>query len=170
MKAFTMPLRLIATGGTFDKHYDPIAGQLGFADTHLHAIVERARVAGDVVVEVAMLVDSLDMTDAHRQAVLEACRAAPETAIVVVHGTDTMVETARVLGAARLPKTIVLTGAMVPCEVEGSDALFNLGFAIACAHTLGEGVWIAMNAAAHRWDAVRKNRALGRFEALAGDA
>jgi L-asparaginase len=165
-----MSLRILATGGTFDKHYDPIAGQLGFAGTHLPAIVERARVAGNVAVEVAMLVDSLDMTDAHREAVLAACRAAPETAIVVVHGTDTMVETARVLGAARLPKTIVLTGAMVPYELEGSDAMFNLGFAMACARTLGEGVWIAMNAAAHRWDAVRKNRELGRFESLPGDA
>ena len=161
-----MSLRLIATGGTFDKRYDPIAGALGFGPTHLEAIVRRARLAGPVAVESPMQIDSLEMTDAHRLRVLEACRASPEDRIVVVHGTDTMVETARVLGEAGLRKCVVLTGAMVPYDVADSDALFNLGFAAGCARALGDGVWIAMNGAVHRWDRVRKNRALGIFEAV----
>ena len=161
-----MSLRLIATGGTFDKRYDPIAGALGFGRTHLEAIVRRVRLSGPVVIECPMQIDSLEMTDAHRRRVLEACRASPEDRIVVIHGTDTMVETARVLGEAALPKVVVLTGAMVPYDVAESDALFNLGFAAGCARALGHGVWIAMNGEAHRWDRVRKNRTLGVFEAV----
>ena len=166
MQPIIMSLRLIATGGTFDKRYDPIAGALAFGPTHLEAIVRRARLAGPVAVESPMQIDSLEMTDAHRLRVLEACRASPEDRIVVVHGTDTMVETAHVLGEAALSKVIVLTGAMVPYDVADSDALFNLGFAAGCAHALGNGVWVAMNGEAHRWDRVRKNRALGVFEAI----
>lgn len=161
-----MSLRIIATGGTFDKRYHPVEGTLGFGDTHLHDIVARARIAGPIVVEAPMQLDSLDMTDADRARVLAACRAAPEDSLVVVHGTDTMVETARVLGEAALDKRIVLTGAMVPYDLAGSDALFNLGFAVACARTLAAGVWIAMNGHVHRWDRVRKNRQAGVFEPL----
>lgn len=158
------PVRVIAAGGTFDKHYDPIAGQLGFAGTHLPQLLAAARCAPAVTVEVAMLIDSLEMTDAHRAELLARCRAAPERAIVVVHGTDTMVDTARVLGGAGLPATIVLTGAMVPAEVDGSDAAFNLGHAIACAQLLPAGVWVAMNATARPWDDVRKDRERGVFD------
>lgn len=161
-----MSLRIITTGGTFDKHYDPIAGALGFDATHLDEILARARLAAPVAFEVAMLIDSLEMNDSHRARILAACRAAAEQQMVIIHGTDTMVETAAVLGAAALDKTIVLTGAMVPYEIAGSDALFNLGFAVACASHLPAGAWIAMNGVAHRWDAVRKNRALGIFEAI----
>lgn len=160
------PLRLIATGGTFDKVYDPIRGQLAFDRTHLEAIAARARLAGPVAIEAPLLMDSLEMDDTHRATILACCRAATEPAIVVIHGTDTMVETARVLGAAALPATIVLTGAMVPYDIADSDALFNLGHAIGCARSLPPGVWVAMNGVAHRWDAVRKNRAQGVFEAI----
>lgn len=161
-----MSVRVIATGGTFDKRYDPIAGRLDFAETHLPQLLRIARPAMPVAVETAMLIDSLEMTDAHRARVLQACRAAPERAIVVVHGTDTMVETARALAAAALGKTVVLTGAMVPWTVADSDAAFNLGHAIACAQLLPSGTWVAMNGVARAWDDVCKNRALGRFESL----
>ncbi|MFM2399376.1 MAG: hypothetical protein RL341_1533 [Pseudomonadota bacterium] len=158
-------LHLIATGGTFDKHYDPIAGALTFAQSHLPEIVARCRLAQAPTIEALRLLDSLDMQDADRARVLAACRAAAATQIVVVHGTDTMPQTAQVLGEALLlGKTIVLTGAMVPFEVRGSDALFNLGFAIACAQHLPPGVYVAMNARVLPWDNVRKNRALGVFE------
>nr|ABI15626.1 asparaginase [consortium cosmid clone pGZ1] len=160
-----MNLRILATGGTFDKRYDPERGTLGFGESHLPAILERARVAA-VPVEIVMLIDSLDMVDAHRQRVLEACRAAPESSLVVVHGTDTMVETAAVLGSAALPKTIVLTGAMVPWSVDDSDASFNLGTAVAFAQCLDHGVWVAMNGIARPWTDVRKNRERGIFESL----
>ena len=163
----TPALRLFACGGTFDKRYDPLRGELVFTTTQLDAIVERARLTVPVTVETLMQVDSIDMQTADRTRVLEACRAATEPALVIVHGTDTMPETAAVLGPSfddASGKTIVLTGAMVPYAIDQSDALFNLGFACACAQTLPHGVWIAMNGRWHRWDAVRKNREAGVFE------
>lgn len=161
-------VRVLAAGGTFDKCYDPIQGALGFgATSHLPALLERARAHAGAVVEVVMLVDSLEMTEADRQRLLDACRHAPQAAIVIVHGTDTLTETARVIGEAAVDKTIVLTGAMVPCTVEGSDALFNLGYAMACAQHLPRGCWVAMNATARPWNDVRKNRAAGVFESSA---
>ena len=161
-----MPLRIIATGGTFDKRYDPLKGELSFGESHLREIVARARIAGTVAIDVPIMIDSLEMNDTHRQAILAACRACAERRIVIVHGTDTMVETARVLGEAALEKTIVVTGAMVPYEVAGSDALFNLGFAMGCANTAAHGTWIAMNAVLFPWHNVRKNREKGVFEPL----
>jgi len=160
------PLRILVTGGIFDKRYDAAGGTLGFGESHVPSIVERARLAGPVCVQVIMLIDSLEMLDTHRRQVLDACRAAPEESVVVVHGTDTMVETGAMLGNAALPKTIVLTGAMVPYSVEDSDASFNLGAAVAFARSLPHGVWVAMNGVAHPWSDVRKNRSAGIFESL----
>lgn len=159
-----MTLRILATGGTFDKHYDPLTGALGFADSHLPQALARARLTLPVTLEVLPPLDSLDMQDADRQRVLTACRAAPEHAIVIIHGTDTLRETAAVLGQAQLQQTIVLTGAMIPYEIDGSDALFNLGFAIGVAQTLPAGVHVAMNGRVFDWKSVRKNRAAGVFE------
>lgn len=159
-----MTLRILAAGGTFDKHYDAIAGQLGFADSHLPDVIKRARLTLPTELEVLPLLDSLDMQDADRQRILAACRVANEAAIVVIHGTDTMCETAHVLGNAALAKTIVLTGAMIPYEITGSDALFNFGFACGVAQTLPHGVYVAMNGKVFAWDQVQKNRAAGVFE------
>lgn len=159
-----MAFRIISTGGTFDKHYNPITGSLGFADSHLHEIAARMRLVAPVTLEVLMLIDSLDMLDHHRQQILAACQASAEERIIIIHGTDTMAETARVLGAAGLARTIILTGAMVPYEVAGSDALFNLGFAMGAAAQAGHGVQVAMNGRLHPWQSVRKNRAQGVFE------
>lgn len=159
------PLRIIVTGGTFDKQYDAIKGELTFKNSHLPAILEQARVTVPVAIEVNQLIDSLHMNDGHRQSVLAACRAAPEAAIVVIHGTDTMVETAAVVGRAALPRTVVFTGAMVPYAVQGSDALFNLGFALALAQALPHGAYVAMNGRVFPWDNVRKDRSGGVFEA-----
>ena len=156
--------RIIVTGGTFDKQYDAIKGELTFKQTHLPAILEQARVTIPVAIEINQLIDSLHMTGEHRESVLAACRAAPERSIVVVHGTDTMAETAEVVGRAALPKTVVFTGAMIPYSVQGSDALFNLGFALALAGTLPSGAYVAMNGRVCNWDRVRKDTATGRFE------
>ncbi|WP_305822264.1 asparaginase domain-containing protein [Massilia brevitalea] len=161
-----MTLRLIATGGTFDKHYNELKGVLGFADSHLPAVIARARMTIPVELEVLPLLDSLDMGDEDRARVLASCQAAAEKAIVIVHGTDTMRETAGVLGATDLGKTIVLTGAMIPYEIANSDALFNLGFACAAAQTLPAGVYVAMNGQVFAWDNVTKNRAAGVFQPL----
>lgn len=156
--------RIIVTGGTFDKQYDAIKGELTFKETHLPAILGQARITLPVVIEINQLIDSLHMNDAHREGVLAACRAAPERAIVVVHGTDTMAQTAEVVGRAALGKTIVFTGAMVPYSVQGSDALFNLGFALAMAQSQPAGTYVAMNGRVFSWDNVAKDKAVGRFE------
>jgi L-asparaginase len=159
-----MNMRIIITGGTFDKYYDEIRGELTFKETHLPTILRQARVVAPIVLEISQLIDSLHMTDADRQRVLEACLRAAEQQIVVIHGTDTMVETARLLGKACPDKTIVLTGAMVPYSVFGSDALFNLGCGVMAAQLLPPGTYIAMNGRVFPWHSVQKNRERGFFE------
>lgn len=164
----TPAARIIVTGGTFDKQYDAIKGELTFKETHLPAILEQARITLPVAIEINQLIDSLHMTDEHRQGVLAACRAAPESAIVVVHGTDTMAQTAEVVGKASLGKTVVFTGAMIPYAVQGSDALFNLGFALAMAQSLAPNAYVAMNGRVFAWDNVRKDKVGGVFQAARG--
>ena len=161
-----MTLRIIASGGTFDKHYNELKGSLGFADSHLPQAIARSRMTIDPALEILPLLDSLDMEDADRARILASCRAATEHAIVIIHGTDTMRETAAVLGAANLERTIVLTGAMIPYEIANSDALFNLGFACGVAQILTPGVYVAMNGKVFPWDNVQKNRAEGVFQSL----
>ena len=161
-----MAIRLFITGGTFDKTYDEISGKLLFKDTHVQEMLQLGRCRVPVEVRTLMMVDSLEMTDADRQLVLQNCRAAAEERVVVTHGTDTMTDTARVLGEASLPKTIVLTGAMVPYAFGSSDGLFNLGSALSFVQVLPHGVYVAMNGMVFRWDDVRKNRDLGVFQKL----
>jgi L-asparaginase len=159
-----MNMRVIATGGTFDKTYDPLNGTLIFSESCVPELLAQARLANDICFEALFALDSLDMQDSHRQKVLDACRASIEQQIVIIHGTDTMDATAEVLGNARLSQTIVLTGAMVPHLVLHSDAQFNLGFAIAAASMLPSGVYVAMNGQVFHWNEVKKNRAIGKFE------
>ena len=161
-----MPLRIIATGGTFDKHYDEIAGKLTFAASHLPEVIERARITTAIQLEELPLLDSLDMQDIDRARVLASCTHAEEEAIVIIHGTDTMQDTAAVLGAANLAKAIVVTGAMIPYEIANSDALFNFGFACGIAQLLPHGVYVAMNGKIFSWDKVQKNRVAGVFEPI----
>ena len=161
-----MGIRLFITGGTFDKAYDEISGRLLFKDTHAPEMLRLGRCRLPVEIRTLMMVDSLEMTDADRQLVLQNCRAAAEERIVVTHGTDTMTDTARVLGEASLPKTIVLTGAMVPYAFGSSDGLFNLGSALSFVQVLPHGVYVAMNGMFFRWDDVKKNKGLGVFETL----
>ena len=159
-------IRILVTGGTFDKEYDELTGTLFFRDTHVDEMLRRGRARLDLAVETVMMIDSLEMDDAGRGRIVERCRSAAEQAILVTHGTDTMVETARALAAAALDKTVVLTGAMVPYAFGSSDGLFNLGSALSLVQVLPPGVYVAMNGRHFRWDAVRKNRTSGTFEAL----
>ncbi len=159
-------IRLIAAGGTFDKRYNPLNGSLIFTVTHLHAVLQRCRLNLSATLTELPLLDSLDMMDADRQRVLQACVNAPESHVIVIHGTDTMPETAAVIGTANIGKTVILTGAMIPYDIEGSDALFNLGFAAAAAQTLTAGVYVAMGGELFSWDNVRKDKAAGRFARL----
>ncbi len=159
-----MPIRILVTGGTFDKEYNELAGTLFFKDTHLPEMLNLGRCKVDVAVQTLMMIDSLDMTSADRQAILEQCIQANEERIIITHGTDTMDETARVLGRGTKGKTIVMTGAMIPYKFGSSDGLFNLGSALAFVQTLPPGVYIAMNGRFFLWDNVRKNRKTGEFE------
>jgi L-asparaginase len=159
-----MPIRVIVTGGTFDKAYDAIKGELTFKDSHLPEILAQVRVTVPVEIELNQLIDSLQMQDENRRSVLVACQRASEERIIITHGTDTMAQTAKLLGPERLAKTIVLTGSMVPFQVQGSDALFNFGTAFTAVQLLPHGVYIAMNGRVFGWEAVRKDRSAGVFE------
>jgi len=158
-------IRILVTGGTFDKKYDELTGRLFFRDTHVPEMLLLGRARLDVTVETVMMVDSLDLDEAGRGVIVEQARRSQETAIVVTHGTDTMVQTARALADAALhTKTIVLTGAMVPYAFGSSDGLFNLGSALSFVQVLPPGVYIAMNGQHFPWDDVRKNTTTGFFE------
>jgi L-asparaginase len=158
-----MTIRIFVTGGTFDKEYDELGGRLYFKDTHLHEMLELGRCKVEVEVRTLMMVDSLEMTEPDRQIILENCLKCSTRQIVITHGTDTMEETARVLGQALTDKTVVLTGAMIPYKFGSSDGLFNLGSALAFVQCLREGVYIAMNGRCFHWDNVHKNRRTGEF-------
>jgi L-asparaginase len=162
-----MRVRILVTGGTFDKEYDELTGKLFFRDTHVEEMLRLGRARLDLTIETAMMIDSLEMDDAGRAEVVGRCRNAAERGIVITHGTDTMVDTARALGAAALQeKTIVLTGAMVPYAFGSSDGLFNLGSALSFVQVLPPGVYVAMNGRHFAWDKVRKNRETGVFEPM----
>ncbi len=158
------PIRVFVTGGTFDKEYDEIQGRLYFRDTHLPEMLRLGRCRLDIRLRTLMMIDSLEMTDADRALIVDNCRKADEARIVITHGTDTMVETARALGTAGLDKTIVLTGAMVPYAFGSSDGLFNLGSALSFVQVLPPGVYVAMNGRAFAWNRVQKNTRTGVFE------
>ena len=163
-------IRILVTGGTFDKEYDELTGRLFFKDTHVPEMLARGRCRLPVAVDTVMMIDSLDLDAAGRSEIVRRCREADESCIVITHGTDTMVETAHALAAAGLDqKTLVLTGAMVPYAFGSSDGLFNLGSALSFVQVLPPGVYIAMNGQHFPWDAVRKNKADGIFEALPAD-
>jgi len=162
------PIRIFITGGTFDKAYNELTGELFFKDSHLPEMLKLGRCNLDVQVRTLMMIDSLHMTDDDRQIILQQCRSAPESRIVITHGTDTMVETAGVLARRVTDKTIVLTGAMIPYKFGSSDGLFNLGSALAFAQTLPPGVYVAMNGRCFAWNRVRKNRKTGMFEEAEG--
>ncbi|GAB4220527.1 MAG: asparaginase domain-containing protein [Acidobacteriota bacterium] len=163
----SMPaVRILITGGTFDKVYDEITGQLYFRDSHVAEMLQLGRCRLEVELTTLMLIDSLDMTAADRDLILRHCQATPENRIVITHGTDTMVDTARVLAAGVRNKTIVLTGAMIPIAFGSSDGLFNMGGALTAVQILPPGVYIVMNGRVFDWDKVRKNREKGFFEPI----
>ena len=161
-----MVIRIFVTGGTFDKEYNELNGKLFFKKTHLSEMLRLGRCKLNIRVKVLMLIDSLNMTDSDRKTIAQSCRKTKEDRIVITHGTDKMVETAKVLGSSIEDKTIVLTGAMVPYKFGSSDGLFNLGSALAFAQTLPCGVYISMNGMCFKWNNVRKNKSTGEFEEI----
>lgn len=161
-----MAIRIFITGGTFDKEYNELNGELYFKDTHMSELLEKGRNKVPVEIRTLMMVDSLEMSEQDRELIAHQCNQCEEKQIVITHGTDTMSETAKVLAEKVKDKTIVLTGAMIPIKFGSSDGLFNLGSAIAFAQSLPNGVYIAMNGRYFYWDNVRKNKQTGVFEEI----
>jgi L-asparaginase len=159
------PLVFLSCGGTFEKVYFPEQGVLGFDRSRISEWAATCRIAQPWRAETVMLIDSLEMNQAHRNQLAEKIAATPEDRIVVVHGTDTMVESANtVMLRCRNTQVIVFTGAMVPASQENSDALFNLGMASAASQVLNPGIYIAMSGQIFSASKVRKNRQQGVFE------
>ena len=161
-----MPVKILVTGGTFDKEYMELNGELIFKNTHVHEMLELARCKIDVKIRTLMMIDSLDMTEYHRNIILEKCKNSKETKIIITHGTDTMVETAQYLGEKIKDRTIILTGALVPYAFGSSDGLFNLGSALAFVQSLPNGVYIVMNGKYFNHYNVKKNKTTGAFEEI----
>ncbi|OGY54736.1 MAG: hypothetical protein A3A24_03990 [Candidatus Buchananbacteria bacterium RIFCSPLOWO2_01_FULL_46_12] len=152
-------VRVIATGGTIDEdHSDPVTGKSRFTHSHVPEMLVGAGVMNDVTFELLMLKDSSDINEGDRKKILERCLSCPEKRIVITHGTNTMVETAVMLGKNIFGKTVVLVGAFVPFTRKGSDAVPNLRYAVAKARQLPPGVYVAMNGQVFSWDNVRKNK------------
>jgi len=165
-----MSIRILVTGGTFDKEYNELNGELFFKDTHMHDLLKLGRSRVDVEVRTIMMVDSLSITDDDRDIIARHCERSTKDRIIVTHGTDTMAETATRIASSDVEgKTIVLTGAMIPLAFGSSDGLFNIGSALAYVQVLPPGVYLAMNGRCFDWDNVRKNRKTGQFEEKNGD-
>jgi L-asparaginase len=161
-----MSIRIFITGGTFDKEYNELNGQLFFKETHLHEMLKLGRCQLEVQIRTLMMVDSMEMTDDDREIIARSCIKADEDRILVTHGTDTMVQTAEILASKVKNKTVVLTGAMIPYAFGSSDGLFNLGASLAFVQALPHGIYISMNGNIFDWDNVHKNRKLGVFEKI----
>ena len=157
------PIKIFVTGGTFDKEYNELNGELYFNKTHLHEMLKLGRSQLKVDIETLMMKDSLEMSNDDRNFILEKCIESNESKILITHGTDTMVKTAKLLATKIHSKTIVLTGAMIPYKFGSSDGLFNLGSALSFLQSLPIGIYIAMNGNIFRWDNVKKNKELGLF-------
>jgi L-asparaginase len=138
-------IRVISTGGTFDKVYDQKTGELSFDHTHIHYILNKAKLSTQPELSCPFLVDSLDMNDSQRQQLIELIQQSPEKHLIITHGTDTMIETAKTLTAAKIDKTVVLTGAMIPFDLHASDATFNFAYAYGVCQHLQPGVYLAMH-------------------------
>jgi L-asparaginase len=165
-----MSIKIFITGGTFDKEYNELTGQLYFKNTHLSEMFQLARSTLEVAIETLMMRDSLEITEEHRLLIATRCRQTAEERILITHGTDTMAQTAAFL-AARVPgKTIVLTGAMIPYKFGSSDGLFNLGSALSFLQVLPVGVYVAMNGRYFHAGHVLKNKETGRFESTDDEA
>ena len=161
-------LQLFIAGGTIDKRYNPLNGELVFSESAITEMLQQGRSTVAIDVSTLMMKDSLEMSDDDRRTISEQCLACQHERIVVTHGTDTMVETAAVvaadLNASGQHKTVVLVGAMVPFQFKESDALFNLGAAITAVQLLPSGVYLTMNGQVFDYDHVVKDRSRGLFQ------
>ncbi len=158
-------IQILITGGTFDKSYNHISGDLFFEKTHIPEMLERSKCRLNVDVKTLMMIDSLEMTQKDIEKIIDECKKTKSSRIVITHGTDTMVNTAEKIAEKIKNKTIVLTGAMIPYAFgSSSDGFFNLGSALSFAQTLENGIYIAINGQYFDYDKVEKNKLKGHFE------
>ena len=159
-------IKIFSTGGTFDKEFNEITGELFFKKTQLYELLDMGRSKLDIKIETLMMVDSLKMSDTERQYIVDKCKKEKTRKIIITHGTDTMVKTAELLATQIKDKIIILTGAMIPIKFGSSDGLFNLGSAMSFVQVLEPGIYITMNGRYFNWNNVRKNKAQGIFERI----
>ena len=158
-------IQILITGGTFDKSYNHISGDLFFERTHIPEMLERSKCRLNVDVKTLMMIDSLEMTKKDIEKIIDECKKTKSSRIVITHGTATMVNTAEKIAEKIKNKTIVLTGAMIPYAFgSSSDGFFNLGSALSFVQTLENGVYIAINGQYFDFDKVEKNKLKGYFE------
>ena len=158
-------IQILITGGTFDKSYNHISGDLFFERTHIPEMLERSKCRLNVDVKTLMMIDSLEMTKKDIEKIIGECKKTKSSRIVITHGTDTMVNTAKKIAEKIKNKTIVLTGAMIPYAFgSSSDGFFNLGSALSFVQTLKNGIYIAINGQYFDYDKVEKNKLKGYFE------
>jgi L-asparaginase len=156
-------IKIFTTGGTIDKVYFDAQSDYKVGDPQANEILRNVGVTVEVEVETLLRKDSLDLTDEDRALIAERVRTDSARRILVTHGTDTMAETARSLGDTG-DKTVVFVGSLSPARFKGTDAEFNIGFAMAAVQLLPPGAYVAMNGRVFRADEVIKNRAANRFE------
>jgi L-asparaginase len=158
-------IQILITGGTFDKSYNHLKGDLYFKKTHIPEMLERSKSRLNVNVKTLMMIDSLEMTQKDIQLIINECINSKSKRIIITHGTDTMVRTATKIAKEVKGKTIVLTGAMIPYAFgSSSDGFFNLGSALSFVQVLKKGVYVAMNGQYFKHDNVKKNIEKGFFE------
>jgi L-asparaginase len=160
-----MKIKIYTTGGTIDKIYFDQKSEFQVGEPQIAEVLREANITFDFEVESIMRKDSLEMTDADRQLIAEKIGNDPADRIILTHGTDTMVETAKALVGIS-GKTIVLTGSMQPARLRISDAIFNIGYAIAAAQMMTPGIYVAMNGQTFDPLHARKNVACHRFEVV----
>ena len=162
-----MKVKVFSCGGTFEKVYNPLSGLLSFEKSAIPKIFERSRINISMDFESLFFKDSLDMDDNDRIMIARKLKAEPVQNLVLIHGTDTMVETAQAIKKVNLSenKVVVITGAMVPFSMKDSDAMFNFGSAFTATQILAPGIWICMNGKIFQHNKVKKNKLKGVFEA-----
>ena len=159
-------IKIFATGGTFDKEYNEITGELFFHKTHIYDLLKLGRSQLNVKIETLMMIDSLEMTNSDRELIINKCKQEKTDKIIITHGTDTMVQTSKLIANNIKKKTILLTGAMIPIQFGSSDGLFNLGSALSFIQVINPGVYITMNGRYFNYNNVYKNKKLGIFEKI----
>ncbi len=160
-----MDMKIFSTGGTIDKIYFDAKNDYQVGEPEVHSLLLEANVSFDYTISSILRKDSLELTEADRNLIYDAVAGESCSRILITHGTDSMIETARHLLGIR-NKTIVLTGSMQPARLRVSDAFFNVGYAVAAVQLLPAGIYVAMNGKVFDPQISCKNVEENRFETI----